>query len=91
MRCSRCSRSPSVLAGPPPPTASRAGVLFDPLPYAHAREVGVFWKKTDWTDKEIATEVIGLVIDATLKIVDGEVCRESLHLALGGARRPPAP
>jgi putative ABC transport system permease protein len=25
------------------------GVLFDPLPYAHASEVGVFWKKTDWT------------------------------------------
>ena len=28
------------------------GVLFDPLPYAHAREVGVFWKKTDWTEEE---------------------------------------
>jgi putative ABC transport system permease protein len=27
-------------------------VLFDPLPYAHAREVGVFWKKTDWTEEE---------------------------------------
>ena len=22
------------------------GVLFDPLPYVHAPEVGVFWKKT---------------------------------------------
>ena len=28
------------------------GVLFDPLPYAHEREVGVFWKKTDWTQEE---------------------------------------
>ena len=28
------------------------GVLFDPLPYAHEREVGVFWKKTDWTEEE---------------------------------------
>ncbi len=28
------------------------GVLFDPLPYSHAREVGVFWKKTDWTEEE---------------------------------------
>lgn len=27
-------------------------VLFDPLPYAHADEVGVFWKKTDWTEQE---------------------------------------
>jgi len=23
------------------------GVLFDPLPFVHEREVGVFWKKTD--------------------------------------------
>jgi hypothetical protein len=28
------------------------GVLFDPLPYPHAREVGVFWKKTDWREEE---------------------------------------
>ena len=28
------------------------GLLFDPLPYAHEREVGVFWKKTDWTEEE---------------------------------------
>ena len=28
------------------------GVLFEPLPYSHAREVGVFWKKTDWTEEE---------------------------------------
>lgn len=28
------------------------GVLFDPLPYAYEREVGVFWKKTDWTHEE---------------------------------------
>ena len=28
------------------------GVLFEPLPYANAREVGVFWKKTDWTEEE---------------------------------------
>ena len=27
-------------------------VLFDPLPYAHAHEVGIFWKKTDWTEQE---------------------------------------
>jgi predicted permease len=27
-------------------------VLFDPLPFAHEREVGVFWKKTDWTHEE---------------------------------------
>ena len=27
-------------------------VLFDPLPYAHEPEVGVFWKKTDWTHEE---------------------------------------
>ncbi len=37
-------------------TASIHGVarvaLFDPLPYAHADEVGVFWKKTDWTEEE---------------------------------------
>jgi predicted permease len=28
------------------------GLLFDRLPYAHEREVGVFWKKTDWTEEE---------------------------------------
>ena len=28
------------------------GVLFEPLPYAHARDVGVFWKKTDWNEEE---------------------------------------
>jgi putative ABC transport system permease protein len=28
------------------------GVLFDALPYGHAGEVGVFWKKTDWTEEE---------------------------------------
>jgi putative ABC transport system permease protein len=27
-------------------------VLFDPLPYQHASEVGMFWKKTDWTEEE---------------------------------------
>ena len=37
-------------------TASTYGVvrtvLLDPLPYSHEREVGVFWKKTDWTHEE---------------------------------------
>jgi predicted permease len=37
-------------------TASTYGIarqlLFDPLPYANAHEVGVFWKKTDWTEEE---------------------------------------
>lgn len=28
------------------------GVLFGPLPYAHEREVGMFWLKTDWTHEE---------------------------------------
>ena len=28
------------------------GVLFDPLPYPHASDIGVFWKKTDWTEQE---------------------------------------
>lgn len=28
------------------------GLLFDPLPYAHERELGVFWEKTDWTEEE---------------------------------------
>jgi predicted permease len=28
------------------------GVLFDLLPYANESEVGVFWKKTDWTHQE---------------------------------------
>jgi predicted permease len=28
------------------------GVLFEPLPYANAREIGVFWKKTDWNEEE---------------------------------------
>jgi putative ABC transport system permease protein len=28
------------------------GVLFEPLPYTHEREIGVFWKKTDWTHEE---------------------------------------
>jgi predicted permease len=28
------------------------GVLFDPLPYTHTRELGLFWKKTDWTEEE---------------------------------------
>lgn len=28
------------------------GVLLTPLPYAHEREVGVFWMKTDWTHEE---------------------------------------
>ena len=27
-------------------------VLFDPLPYAHADQLGVFWKKTDWREGE---------------------------------------
>ncbi len=30
------------------------GVLLSPLPYAHEREVGVFWMKTDWTHEEFA-------------------------------------
>jgi predicted permease len=37
-------------------TAAVSGIarslLFDPLPYAHEREVGVFWKETDWTEQE---------------------------------------
>jgi putative ABC transport system permease protein len=28
------------------------GVLFEPLPFAHEREVAVFWKKTDWNHEE---------------------------------------
>jgi predicted permease len=28
------------------------GVLLSPLPFAHEREVGVFWMKTDWTHEE---------------------------------------
>src|SRR5262245_17618195 len=28
------------------------GVLLRPLPYAHERELGVFWLKTDWTHEE---------------------------------------
>jgi putative ABC transport system permease protein len=28
------------------------GVLLSPLPYAHEREVGVFWMKSDWTHEE---------------------------------------
>ena len=28
------------------------GVLLSPLPYAHERELGVFWLKTDWTHEE---------------------------------------
>jgi predicted permease len=28
------------------------GVLLGPLPFAHEREVGVFWLKTDWTHEE---------------------------------------
>ncbi len=28
------------------------GVLFDALPYGHASDLGVFWKKTDWTEEE---------------------------------------
>ena len=27
-------------------------VLFDPLPFRYEEEVGVFWKKTDWTHEE---------------------------------------
>src|SRR6478735_2710211 len=27
-------------------------LLLDTLPYAHQREIGVFWKKTDWTHEE---------------------------------------
>jgi len=27
-------------------------VLIAPLPYAHARELGIFWKKTDWREEE---------------------------------------
>ena len=29
------------------------GLLFDPLPYAHEREVGAFWMPFDWTEQEI--------------------------------------
>ena len=32
-------------------TIARA-LLFDPLPYTHEREIGVFWKKTDWKHEE---------------------------------------
>jgi predicted permease len=28
------------------------GVLLSPLPFAHEREVGMFWMKTDWTHEE---------------------------------------
>ena len=28
------------------------GVLLSPLPYAHERELGVFWMKTDWSHQE---------------------------------------
>jgi predicted permease len=28
------------------------GVLSSPLPYAHERDLGVFWMKTDWTHEE---------------------------------------
>jgi putative ABC transport system permease protein len=28
------------------------GVLLSPLPFAHERELGVFWMKTDWTHEE---------------------------------------
>jgi predicted permease len=28
------------------------GVLLRPLPYAHERELGIFWMKTDWTHEE---------------------------------------
>ena len=28
------------------------GVVLGPLPYAHEREVGIFWMKTDWTEEE---------------------------------------
>jgi predicted permease len=28
------------------------GLLFNALPYAHEAELGVFWKKTDWTEEE---------------------------------------
>jgi putative ABC transport system permease protein len=28
------------------------GVLFEPLPYANERDLGVFWKKTDWNHEE---------------------------------------
>jgi predicted permease len=28
------------------------GVLLSPLPYAHERELGAFWMKTDWTHEE---------------------------------------
>jgi predicted permease len=30
------------------------GLLIEPLPYAHERDVGVFWKKTDWTEEEFS-------------------------------------
>jgi len=37
-------------------TASTYGIarqlLLDPLPFANAPEVGIFWKKTDWTEEE---------------------------------------
>ena len=29
------------------------GLLFDPLPYAHEREVGAFWMPFDWSEEEI--------------------------------------
>ena len=35
------------------------GVLLSPLPYAHEREIGVFWMKTDWTHEEYCTSVDG--------------------------------
>src|SRR5687767_14304771 len=27
-------------------------LLFESLPYGNEREIGVFWKKTDWTEEE---------------------------------------
>lgn len=35
------------------------GVLLSPLPYAHERELGVFWMKTDWSTKSTCTYVDG--------------------------------
>jgi hypothetical protein len=40
------------VGGTAPVFSLARALLFDPLPYAHERAVGTFWKKTDWTEEE---------------------------------------
>ena len=82
------------MSAAPPPSSGWRGALLIPLPYAHEREVGVFWKKTDWTHEEylyIRGRVPGFRAVALYRQRDGYCATVTRRPAWSAAsRRPPS-